>query len=76
MNDACALFNKITPLILKYFLRMQMKSQKCIEILMIEVYKYVNVLSPGIISDIFKLRKNIYNVRNVHSQNPRTKAFG
>ena len=29
---------------------------------MIEVYKYVNVLSPGIISDIFKLRKNIYNV--------------
>ena len=43
---------------------------------MIEVYKYVNVLSPGIISDIFKLRKNIYNVRNVHSQNPRAKKFG
>ena len=79
MNDAYALFNKITPLILKYFLRMQMKYQstkKCIEILMIEVYKSVNVLSPGIISDIFKLRKNIYNVRNVHAQNPRTKKFG
>ena len=50
--------------------------QKCLEILMIEVYKYVNVLSPDIIIDIFKLRKNIYNVRNVHSQNPRTKKFG
>ena len=27
MNDACALFNKTTPLILKYFLRIQMKNQ-------------------------------------------------
>ena len=27
MNDAYALLNKITPLNLKYFLRMQMKSQ-------------------------------------------------
>ena len=27
MNDACALFNKTTPLISKYFLRIQMKNQ-------------------------------------------------
>ena len=82
MNDACALFNKTTPLILKYFLKMQMKNQstkKCIELLMTEVYKYLNGLSPDIMSDIFNLRENTYNLRNVHifeSQNPRTKKFG
>ena len=43
---------------------------------MIKVYKHVNGLSPDIMSDIFKLRENIYNLRNFHifeSQNPRTK---
>ena len=53
--------------------------QKCIELLMIEVYKYLNGLSPDIMSDIFKLRENTYNLRNFHifeSQNPRTKKFG
>ena len=39
--------------------------QKCIEFLMIEVYKYLNGLSPDIISDIFKLRENTYNL-NFH----------
>ena len=46
---------------------------------MIEVYKYLNGLSPDIICDIFKLRENNYNLRNFHifeSQNPRTKKFG
>ena len=49
--------------------------QKCIEFLMIEVYKYLNGLSP----DIFKLRENTYNLRNFHifeSQNLRIKKFG
>ena len=32
--------------------------QKCIELLMIEVYKYLNDLSPDIISDIFKVRES------------------
>ena len=53
--------------------------QKYIELLMIEVYKYLNGLSPDIMSDIFKLRENTYNLRNFHifeSQNPRTKKFG
>ena len=53
--------------------------QKCIQLLMIEVYKYQNVLSLDIMSDIFKLRENAYNLRNFHifdSQNPRTKTFG
>ena len=48
--------------------------QKCIEFLLIEVYKYLNGLSPDIINIIFKLRKNTYNLRNFHaceSQNPR-----
>ena len=45
---------------------------------MIEVYKYLNGLSPDIMSDIFKLRENTYNLRNFHifeSQNPRRKKF-
>ena len=53
--------------------------QKSIELLMIEVYKYLNGLSPDIMSDILNLRENTYNLRNVHifeSQNPRTKKFG
>ena len=53
--------------------------QKCIDLLMIQVYKYLNDLSPDIMSYIFKLRENTYNLRNFHmfeSQNPRTKTFG
>ena len=49
--------------------------QKCIELLMIEVYKYLNDLSP----DIMSVWENTYNLRNFHifeSQNPRTKKFG
>ena len=41
---------------------------------MSEVYK-----SPDIMSDIFKLSENTYNLRNFHifeSQSPRTKKFG
>ena len=34
-------------------------NQKCIELLMNEVRKYLNDLSPDIMSDIFKLRQNI-----------------
>ena len=52
--------------------------QKCIELLMIEVYKYLNGLSPDTMNDIFKLRENTYSLRNFHifeSQNPRTKTF-
>ena len=51
---------------------------KCIKLLMIEVYKYLNGLSPDIMSGIFKLRENTYNLRNFHifeSQNLRTKKF-
>ena len=46
---------------------------------MIEVYKYLNDLSPDIMNTIFKLRQNTYNLVNFHafeSQNPRTKEFG
>ena len=53
--------------------------QKCIELLMIKVYKYLSGLSPDIKSDIFKLRENTYNLKNFlifESQNPRTKKFG
>ena len=53
--------------------------QKCIGFLLIEVYKYLNGLSPDIMNTIFKLRQNTYDLKNFHtfeSQNPRTKKFG
>ena len=53
--------------------------KKCIEFLLIEVYKYLNSLSPDIMNTIFQLRQNSYNLRHFHSfesQNPRTKTFG
>ena len=40
--------------------------QKYIELLMIEVYKYLNGLPPDIMSGIFKLSENTYNLRNFH----------
>ena len=43
---------------------------------MTAVYKYLNGLSLDIMSDIFKVRENTYNLRNFHifeSQNPRKK---
>ena len=46
---------------------------------MIEVYKYLNGLSPDVMSEIFKLRENTCNLRNLRifeSQNPRAKMFG
>ena len=45
---------------------------------MIEVYKYLNGLSPDIMSDIFKLRENTYNLRNFYifeSQKPEQKGL-
>ena len=46
---------------------------------MIEVYKYLNSLSPDIMSDTFKIRENTYNLRNFYifeSENHRAKKFG
>ena len=34
---------------------------------MIKVYKYLNGHSPDIMNDIFKLRENLYNLRNFQS---------
>ena len=53
--------------------------QKCIELPLIEVYKYLNGLCPDIMKTIFKLKQNTYNLRNFHafeSRNPRAKKFG
>ena len=53
-------------------------NQKYIELLMIEVYKYLNGLSPDIINTIFKLRQDTYNLRNFiifDRQNPKTKLW-
>ena len=37
----------------------------CINYLMIEVYKYLHGRSPELMTDIFTLRKNPYNIRNI-----------
>ena len=49
--------------------------QKCIEFLLIGLYKYLNGRSADIMNTIFKLGQNTYNLRNFHpfeSQNPKT----
>ena len=38
--------------------------QRCIYILMTEVYKYLNGLSPDIMNEIFLLKKNSHNLRS------------
>ena len=40
--------------------------QRCINSLMIEVYKYLNGHSPDIMNDTFKLRAYTYNLGNFH----------
>ena len=53
--------------------------QNNINTLMIEVYKYLNGLSPPIMKDIFKQRENIYNTRNFRpfsSHNLKTNIYG
>ena len=37
----------------------------CINYLMIKRYKYLQGLSPELMTDIFTLRKNSYNIRNI-----------
>ena len=51
----------------------------CINYLMIEVYKYLHGLIPELMTDIFNLRKNPYNIRYFglfSSENPRSVRFG
>ena len=59
--------------------------QKCTDFFLIEVYKYLNALSPDIMNrqklrqNTPKLKQNPCNLRNFHafeSQNPRPKKFG
>ena len=60
-------YESLYPLLLEETHQMTFH-QRCINSLMIEVYKYLNGLSPDIMSDIFKLRENMYNLRNFHIQ--------
>ena len=46
---------------------------------MIEVYKYLNGHSADIVSDIFKLKENTYNLWNFHiflTENTRSLKYG
>ena len=64
MSGACALYSKTAYLNLKENANEKSVHQKCIEFLLIEVYKYLNGLSPDIMNTIFKLKQNICNLRN------------
>ena len=51
----------------------------CINYLMIEVCKYLHGLSPELMTDIFTLWKNPYNIRNIRLfsfENPQSVHFG
>ena len=53
--------------------------QRCINFLMIEVYKFLNGLSPPIMSEILFLRQNVYNLRtfNIFSSDiPNSNRYG
>ena len=53
--------------------------QRCINSLMIQVYKYLNGHSPDIMNDAFKLREYTYNLQNFHifqTENPRPLKYG
>ena len=81
MKDLCGLFEMITSLFTLLLLEKTHQitfDQRCINSLMIEVYKYVNGHSPDIINDIFKLRENKYNLRNFHifqTETPRSLKY-
>ena len=53
--------------------------QRCINSVMIEVYKHLNGHLPDIMNDIFKLRENTYPLQNIHifqTENPRSLKYG
>ena len=53
--------------------------KKCPELLMTDVYKYLNDPSLQMMNDIFKFRKITYNLKNFYlleSQNPTAKRYG
>ena len=50
--------------------------QHCINVLLTEVYKYLNGHSPNLMNEVFYLRQNHYNLRNFNffaTDNPRNK---
>ena len=50
--------------------------QRCINVLLTEVYKYLNGYSPDLMNEVFYLRQNHYNLRNFNvfaTDNPRNK---
>ena len=50
--------------------------QRCINVLLTEVYKYLNGYSPNLMNEVLHLRPNHYNLRNFNvfaTDNPRNK---
>ena len=40
--------------------------QRCINVLLIEVFKYVNGCCPDLMNKVFYLRQNYYHLRNLN----------
>ena len=81
MKDLYGLFEMITSLFTLLLEEAHQITwhQRCINSLMIEVYKYLNGHSPDIINDIFKLKGNMCNLRNFHifqTENPGWLKYG
>ena len=73
MKDLYGLFEMIASVIVKARIPLLLEEahqitfqQRCINSLTIKVYKDLNGHSPHITNDIFKLRENMYNIRNFH----------
>ena len=50
--------------------------QRCINVLLTEVYKYLNSYSPDLMNEVFYLRQNHYNLHSLNvfaTDNPRNK---
>ena len=68
MKDPCGLFEMITSLFTPLLLEEAHQitfHQRCMNSLMIEVYKYLNEHLPDIMNDIFRL-ENMCNLLNFH----------
>ena len=52
--------------------------QRCINVLLTEVYKYLNGYSPDLMNEVFYLHQNYCNLRNFDvfaTDNPRKKTY-
>ena len=78
MTNEKRIYQKIIYIYI-YILKKTNKQTKNLKCLAKEIYKFLHGLSPPIMNNIFKVRGNIYNVRNfqsLYSNCQKTVRFG